>query len=173
MNLRPLGKSANQRVAESNPSLESNGQPTSFSGSEVQSRSRNARDARATVHRARRAMHPAQVNLAGSVSTGPPTPWPRLRGSSPQFSRWILHTFSYEGKPVLVMTKEHTMNTTIDTNQENSILTIDQAAAYLAIPKATLYTWRTRGPVRTARGEDGRLPALPAFGPRRLGRRAS
>ena len=27
---------------------------------------------------------------------------------------------------------------------EGSILTVDQAAAYLAIPKATLYTWRTR-----------------------------
>lgn len=26
----------------------------------------------------------------------------------------------------------------------HSILTIDQAAAYLSIPKATLYTWRTR-----------------------------
>lgn len=27
---------------------------------------------------------------------------------------------------------------------EGAILTVDQAAAYLAIPKATLYTWRTR-----------------------------
>ncbi len=27
---------------------------------------------------------------------------------------------------------------------EGSILTVDQAASYLAIPKATLYTWRTR-----------------------------
>ena len=36
------------------------------------------------------------------------------------------------------------MSTTIDTNQENVILTIDEAADYLAIPKATLYTWRTR-----------------------------
>lgn len=27
---------------------------------------------------------------------------------------------------------------------EDGILTIDQAAVYLAIPKATLYTWRTR-----------------------------
>ena len=27
---------------------------------------------------------------------------------------------------------------------EGGILTIDQAAAYLSIPKATLYTWRTR-----------------------------
>jgi len=34
--------------------------------------------------------------------------------------------------------------TMIDTNAENSILTIDQAASYLAIPKSTLYTWRTR-----------------------------
>lgn len=29
-------------------------------------------------------------------------------------------------------------------SEETAILTIDQAAAYLAIPKATLYTWRTR-----------------------------
>lgn len=36
------------------------------------------------------------------------------------------------------------MSTTVDTNQENMILTIDEAADYLAIPKATLYTWRTR-----------------------------
>ncbi len=36
------------------------------------------------------------------------------------------------------------MSTTIDTNQESIILTIDEAADYLAIPKATLYTWRTR-----------------------------
>lgn len=34
--------------------------------------------------------------------------------------------------------------TMIDSNLEGSILTIDQAAAYLAIPKTTLYTWRTR-----------------------------
>ena len=36
------------------------------------------------------------------------------------------------------------MGTTTDTNVEGGILTIDQAAAYLSIPKATLYTWRTR-----------------------------
>jgi excisionase family DNA binding protein len=36
------------------------------------------------------------------------------------------------------------MSTTIDTTVEGGILTIDQAAAYLSIPKATLYTWRTR-----------------------------
>ena len=36
------------------------------------------------------------------------------------------------------------MSTTVDTNLEGGILTIDQAAAYLAIPEATLYTWRTR-----------------------------
>ena len=36
------------------------------------------------------------------------------------------------------------MSTTIDTSVEGGILTIDQAAAYLSIPKATLYTWRTR-----------------------------
>ena len=56
-----------------------------------------------------------------------------------------MHTCSDEGKPVLVMTKEHRSTTTdIDTNLESGILTIDQAAAYLAIPKATLYTSRTR-----------------------------
>lgn len=36
------------------------------------------------------------------------------------------------------------MSTTTDTSIEGGILTIDQAAAYLSIPKATLYTWRTR-----------------------------
>ncbi|MDI6912448.1 helix-turn-helix domain-containing protein [Nocardioides sp.] len=36
------------------------------------------------------------------------------------------------------------MSTTIDAHVEGGILTIDQAAAYLSIPKATLYTWRTR-----------------------------
>ena len=50
----------------------------------------------------------------------------------------------HEGKPVLVTAKEHTMSTTTDTGMEGGILTIDQAAAYLSIPKATLYTWRTR-----------------------------
>jgi excisionase family DNA binding protein len=49
----------------------------------------------------------------------------------------------HEGKPSLV-TKERTMSTTIDSNEAGGILTIDQAAAYLSIPKATLYTWRTR-----------------------------
>jgi excisionase family DNA binding protein len=43
-----------------------------------------------------------------------------------------------------VTTKENTMSTTVDTSHESMILTIDEAAAYLAIPKATLYTWRTR-----------------------------
>lgn len=33
---------------------------------------------------------------------------------------------------------------TTDTNHDNMILTIDEAAQYLAVPKATLYTWRTR-----------------------------
>ncbi len=36
------------------------------------------------------------------------------------------------------------MSTTTETSMEGGILTIDQAAAYLSIPKATLYTWRTR-----------------------------
>ncbi len=36
------------------------------------------------------------------------------------------------------------MSTTPETAPECTILTIDQAAAYLSIPKATLYTWRTR-----------------------------
>jgi len=58
--------------------------------------------------------------------------------------RLPVHTFNHEGKPVLVATKEHMMSTTIDTNVEGGILTIDQAAAYLSIPKATLCTWRTR-----------------------------
>ena len=34
--------------------------------------------------------------------------------------------------------------TMTSTHEEHAILTIDQAAAYLSIPKATLYTWRTR-----------------------------
>lgn len=38
------------------------------------------------------------------------------------------------------------MSATIDTDVQSGILTIDQAAAYLSIPKATLYTWRTRRP---------------------------
>ena len=38
------------------------------------------------------------------------------------------------------------MSTTIDTDMQGGILTIDQAGAYLSIPKATLYTWRTRRP---------------------------
>jgi excisionase family DNA binding protein len=57
-----------------------------------------------------------------------------------------VRTFNHEGKPVLEKTKEHTMSMTIDTHLEGGILTIDQAAAYLSIPKATLYTWRTRRP---------------------------
>ena len=36
------------------------------------------------------------------------------------------------------------MSTTVDSNIDAPIFTIDQAAAYLSIPKATLYTWRTR-----------------------------
>lgn len=36
------------------------------------------------------------------------------------------------------------MRASTETNVEGGILTIDQAAAYLSIPKATLYTWRTR-----------------------------
>jgi len=36
------------------------------------------------------------------------------------------------------------MSTEHSAHLERSILTVDQAAAYLAIPKATLYTWRTR-----------------------------
>lgn len=34
--------------------------------------------------------------------------------------------------------------TTMSGHAESPLLTIDQAAAYLAVPKATLYTWRTR-----------------------------
>jgi excisionase family DNA binding protein len=51
---------------------------------------------------------------------------------------------SYEDKTVLTTTKEHIMGTTVDNTAEGGILTIDQAAAYLSVPKATLYTWRTR-----------------------------
>jgi excisionase family DNA binding protein len=52
--------------------------------------------------------------------------------------------YVHEGKPPLVKTKEGMMSTTTGTNETGGILTIDQAAAYLSIPKATLYTWRTR-----------------------------
>ena len=38
------------------------------------------------------------------------------------------------------------MHTTDPDVHGAAILTIDQAAAYLTIPKATLYTWRTRRP---------------------------
>jgi excisionase family DNA binding protein len=59
--------------------------------------------------------------------------------------RSSLHTFSCEGKSAHVNAKEHTMSTTTsNAYSASSILTIDQAAEYLAIPKATLYTWRTR-----------------------------
>ena len=65
------------------------------------------------------------------------------------------------------------MSTTIDTSLESGILTIDQAAAYLAIPKATLYTWRTRrvgfGPRAVKIGGCLRYRRC---GPGRLGRRA-
>lgn len=36
------------------------------------------------------------------------------------------------------------MDTPLDHERETAILTIDEAARYLCIPKATLYTWRTR-----------------------------
>lgn len=36
------------------------------------------------------------------------------------------------------------MSVTDDRLAEGRMLTIDEAATYLAIPKATLYTWRTR-----------------------------
>jgi len=36
------------------------------------------------------------------------------------------------------------MTTTPEPAPVDTILTIDQAAQYLSIPKATLYTWRTR-----------------------------
>ena len=36
------------------------------------------------------------------------------------------------------------MNITTHTSTDSANLTIDQAAVYLSIPKATLYTWRTR-----------------------------
>lgn len=40
--------------------------------------------------------------------------------------------------------KEIIMSITTSSNLGTDMLTIDQAAEYLAIPKATLYTWRTR-----------------------------
>lgn len=36
------------------------------------------------------------------------------------------------------------MSISTESPLDGGILTIDQAAAYLSIPKATLYTWRTR-----------------------------
>jgi hypothetical protein len=42
------------------------------------------------------------------------------------------------GQACPVITKEHTMITTVDTSHERLILTIDEAAACLAIPKAPL-----------------------------------
>ena len=36
------------------------------------------------------------------------------------------------------------MSSNKETSVEGDLLTIDQAAAYLTISKATLYTWRTR-----------------------------
>jgi len=63
--------------------------------------------------------------------------------------------------------------TTAISHVEGSILTVDQAAAYLAIPKATLCTWRTRrvgfGPRAVKIGGCLRYRR---GGPRRLGRRA-
>ena len=59
--------------------------------------------------------------------------------------------------------------TIASSSEETTILTIDQAAAYLTIPKATLYTWRTRrvgfgppavklgGCLRYRRSRPGRL----------------
>ncbi|MGI8524355.1 MAG: tyrosine-type recombinase/integrase [Nocardioides sp.] len=59
--------------------------------------------------------------------------------------RNALHTSSCEGKRAHANAQENTMSTTTSsTHSASSILTIDEAAAYLAIPKATLYTWRTR-----------------------------
>lgn len=52
------------------------------------------------------------------------------------------HTSTRENYSVLTHAKENMMSSTIET--ESDILTIDQAAKYLSIPKATLYTWRTR-----------------------------
>ncbi len=55
-----------------------------------------------------------------------------------------LRTFVHEGKPAHVVAKEKAMSTEHSAHLERSILTVDQAAVYLAISKATLYTWRTR-----------------------------
>jgi len=40
--------------------------------------------------------------------------------------------------------KDRLMSTTPEPPPIDSIFTIDEAARYLSIPKATLYTWRTR-----------------------------
>jgi hypothetical protein len=70
----------------------------------------------------------------------------RSGAGPPQARRLPVHTSREEGKPVLVTSKEHMMSATIYADLQGGILTIDQAAAYLSIPKATLYTWRTRRP---------------------------
>ena len=54
------------------------------------------------------------------------------------------HTSSGENTFALTNAKEKTMSSDIETTEEPSILTVDQAARYLCVPKATLYTWRTR-----------------------------
>lgn len=86
-----------------------------------------------------------RVNSMSEVSA----PTPRTGMIAARFStgtRGTPHTFSDEGKPARVPAKENTMSTTTTDPMHvgHSILTIDQAAAYLSIPKATLYTWRTR-----------------------------
>lgn len=66
------------------------------------------------------------------------------RPACDQQPRDAQHTSTREDYPVLTHAKENMMSSTIETIEESDILTIDQAAKYLSIPKATLYTWRTR-----------------------------
>src|SRR4029450_13927837 len=52
--------------------------------------------------------------------------------------------------------------TIASSSEATTILTIDQAAAYLTIPKSTLYTWRTRrvgfGPPAVTIGDSPPAP---------------
>ena len=92
-----------------------------------------------------------------------------------QGKRREMHTFRCESQPAVVDAKEHMMSTTSSsTSAARSILTIDEAAAYLAIPKATLYTWRTRRPgLRPAGDRVRRLSAISTLPSGRMGCRPS
>jgi excisionase family DNA binding protein len=79
---------------------------------------------------------PASPGPVASVVAAPSNVGPLLH---------IRHVWcAFPGPKKAMTAKKHKMSTTADRPLESTILTIDQAAAYLAIPKATLYTWRTR-----------------------------